>query len=176
MPAGSLTRPPTSPIELLRPGSAWPHCEAFSTARAGLWIVFRPRQKIPRSVRTAHRCGILGITDWPPKVELASCQALRAPVKWSKGLARGCHDGGWGAEGLGGAADARQIAATSQLASGIRSIPAFRERAGASTRIRNSTRQRGKNSEKVADPGLVTKWLVKEGVDAPLGVGRPGAA
>lgn len=47
---------------------------------------------------------------------------------------------------------------------------------GASTRIHNHARQRGKKSELVADPGLVTKQLVKEGVDVPPGVvaGRCG--
>jgi len=42
------------------------------------------------------------------------------------------------------------------------------------TRARNSTRQRGSESEKATDPGLVTKWFVKEGVDSPPGaVARP---
>ena len=47
----------------------------------------------------------------------------------------------------------------------------------ASTRIHNHARQRGKKSELVADPGLVTKQLVKEGVDVPPGVvaGRCGS-
>ena len=45
------------------------------------------------------------------------------------------------------------------------------------TRVRNGSRQRGKKSEIVTNPGLVTKQLVKEGVDNPLGVvAGPNAA
>ena len=40
----------------------------------------------------------------------------------------------------------------------------------ASTRIHNHARQRGKKSELVADPGLMTKQPVKEGVDVLPGV------
>jgi hypothetical protein len=43
----------------------------------------------------------------------------------------------------------------------------------ASARARNNSRQRGKKSERVAVPDLITKRIAKEGVGSPLGeIGR----
>ena len=57
-----------------------------------------------------------------------------------------------------------------QVAHGM-DLPGFWKRASA--RARNNSRQRGKKSERVAVPDLITKRIAKEGVGSPLGeIGR----